>query len=70
MAVLKVFHLADIVLSTHSPVAGVEWPVKIPENSPSCERCTFAWSWVNAIGNREYYSKSLPLALQGMLHFL
>lgn len=33
-----------------------EWPVRLPSSLPSCQHCTFAWTWVNAIGNREYYS--------------
>jgi hypothetical protein len=37
------------------PAEGYQWPVKFPENLPSCERCTFAWSWINSIGNRELY---------------
>jgi hypothetical protein len=28
--------------------------VRIPENAPA-GKVTFAWSWINAIGNREYY---------------
>ena len=36
-----------------------EWPVLLPNNLPSCDRCTFAWSWINAVGNRELYSKNL-----------
>ena len=32
-------------------LAGTTFSVQIPTSAPSCERCTFAWSWVNAIGN-------------------
>ena len=37
------------------PDASYTWPVTIPNDAPSCSQCTFAWAWVNAIGNREYY---------------
>lgn len=42
---------------SNSRLENYKWPVKLPENLPSCERCTFAWSWINAVGNREFYSK-------------
>ncbi|EPZ34955.1 hypothetical protein ROZALSC1DRAFT_27547 [Rozella allomycis CSF55] len=32
-----------------------DWPVRIPDNAPACENCLFAWSWINALGNREFY---------------
>lgn len=38
-------------------LAEFNWPVRLPANLPSCDRCTFAWSWINAVGNRELYSK-------------
>ena len=44
-------------------IANYEWPVKLPANLPSCDRCTFAWSWINALGNRELYSTITYLTL-------
>lgn len=37
------------------PDSRYAWPVTIPKTVPPCDRCTFAWTWVNAIGNREFY---------------
>jgi hypothetical protein len=47
------------------PDANYNWPVKLPNNLPSCERCTFAWSWVNAIGNREFYMNCADVRIVG-----
>lgn len=33
--------------------SGLVFPVTLPATAPACDRCTLAWSWVNAIGNRE-----------------
>jgi hypothetical protein len=35
------------------------WPITIPEEAPACEECIFAWSWINASGRYEFYSKCL-----------
>lgn len=42
-----------------------EWPVKIPANAPGSESCIFAWSWINAIGNREYYMNCADIKITG-----
>jgi hypothetical protein len=42
-----------------------EWPVKIPANAPSTESCIFAWTWINAIGNREFYMNCADIAIHG-----
>ena len=34
---------------------GLQFNIKLPETTPPCDRCTLAWSWVNAVGNREFY---------------
>jgi hypothetical protein len=34
---------------------GINFAVELPATTPACDRCTFAWSWVNAVGNRELY---------------
>ena len=39
--------------------------MKIPESTPSCERCTFAWTWVNAVGNREFYMNCADIKIRG-----
>lgn len=34
---------------------GLRFAMTIPSATPACDRCTFAWTWVNAVGNREFY---------------
>ncbi len=47
------------------PEEGVDWPVKLPDNLPSCDSCVFGWSWINAIGNREYYMNCADIKIEG-----
>lgn len=42
-----------------------EWPVLLPANTPHCDSCIFAWSWINAIGNREMYMNCADVAISG-----
>ena len=37
------------------PNEDYSWPVKLPYTLPPCQRCTFAWTWINSVGNREFY---------------
>ncbi|KAF1967335.1 hypothetical protein BU23DRAFT_293628 [Bimuria novae-zelandiae CBS 107.79] len=39
-------------------------PVKIPEGLPAGQY-TFAWSWLNKLGNREFYMNCAPLEVTG-----
>ncbi|CAB4414146.1 unnamed protein product [Rhizophagus irregularis] len=44
------------------------WKVKIPENAPSCDspgNCIFSWSWINAVGNREFYQNCADVKIEG-----
>jgi hypothetical protein len=41
------------------------WSVKLPENLPGGERVTFAWTWINAVGNREYYMNCADVRIIG-----
>lgn len=46
------------------PNAAYPWPVLIPETVPACERCTFAWSWINSIGNKEFYMNCADIRIR------
>jgi hypothetical protein len=35
----------------------------IPADAPACESCTLSWSWVNAIGNREFYQNCADIKI-------
>ncbi|KAJ1955330.1 hypothetical protein EC988_001942 [Linderina pennispora] len=37
----------------------------LPANLPGAPRVTFLWSWVNAVGNREFYSNCADVAIKG-----
>ncbi|KAG9302543.1 hypothetical protein G9A89_007247 [Geosiphon pyriformis] len=44
------------------------WKVKIPENAPTCDKpgkCIFSWSWINALGNREFYQNCADVKIVG-----
>jgi hypothetical protein len=44
------------------------WPVKIPQHAPSCYtrgQCIFSWTWINAIGNREFYQNCVDVRIEG-----
>ncbi|CAG8541508.1 1926_t:CDS:2 [Paraglomus brasilianum] len=44
------------------------WKVKIPQNAPSCDnpgQCLFSWSWINAVGNREFYQNCADIKIEG-----
>ncbi|KAL7751525.1 hypothetical protein RI367_002988 [Sorochytrium milnesiophthora] len=42
-----------------------DYAVKLPSTMPSCEGCVFSWSWINAIGNREYYMNCADINIKG-----
>lgn len=66
MGVQKVEKSEEMIhFLTRLRLEGYEWPVLIPANAPSCERCTFAWSWINAIGNRELYMNCADVRIIG-----
>ncbi|KAJ1995997.1 hypothetical protein GGI25_000537 [Coemansia spiralis] len=37
----------------------------LPSNLPSSDKAVFAWTWVNAIGNREFYMNCADVAIKG-----
>lgn len=44
------------------------WKVKIPDSAPSCNKpgkCIFSWSWINAVGNREFYQNCADIKIVG-----
>ncbi|CAG8485115.1 7859_t:CDS:1 [Diversispora eburnea] len=44
------------------------WTVKIPENAPTCDtlgQCIFSWTWINAVGNREFYQNCADVRIIG-----
>lgn len=51
----KDFVVLKTVMKSCFTVTGTTIDVPIPATAPPCEKCTFAWSWVNAVGNREFY---------------
>ncbi|KAI7833999.1 hypothetical protein BX661DRAFT_195776 [Kickxella alabastrina] len=37
----------------------------LPANLPSSNKAVFAWTWVNAVGNREFYMNCADVAIRG-----
>ncbi|KAJ1914475.1 hypothetical protein H4219_004772 [Mycoemilia scoparia] len=50
--------------STDNDVKKTSYDIKLPAELPSGE-ATIAWSWVNAIGNREYYMGCVDVKVEG-----
>lgn len=44
-----------------------EYDIKLPKDLPSSDRAIFAWSWVNAAGNREFYMNCADVAIKGSM---
>lgn len=44
---------------------GKTFNVQIPPETPSCDRCTFSWTWNNAVGNREQYMNCADIKITG-----
>ncbi|KAF9437492.1 hypothetical protein BGZ76_000486 [Entomortierella beljakovae] len=43
-----------------------DWPVKLPDNLPSCDDCIFGWSWISAAGTTpEYYMSCADIKITG-----
>ncbi|KAJ2801106.1 hypothetical protein H4R20_003809, partial [Coemansia guatemalensis] len=37
----------------------------LPKDLPSSDKAVFAWTWVNAIGNREFYMNCADVEIKG-----
>jgi hypothetical protein len=45
-----------------------EWPVKIPDNAPSCKergKCLFVWSWI-AVNVPQFYINCADVVIDGV----
>ncbi|KAF8979315.1 hypothetical protein BGZ52_005022 [Haplosporangium bisporale] len=43
-----------------------DWPVRLPDNIPSCESCIFAWTWINAAATQaEFYMGCADIKIVG-----
>ncbi|OMJ12932.1 hypothetical protein AYI69_g9208 [Smittium culicis] len=42
-----------------------EYEIELPQNLPSSENVVFAWTWINAIGDREYYMNCFDVNIIG-----
>lgn len=43
----------------------LKYSFQLPKDLPSSQKAVFAWSWVNAIGNREFYMNCADVAIKG-----
>ncbi|KAK9764014.1 hypothetical protein K7432_008846 [Basidiobolus ranarum] len=46
-------------------IASKEYSVTIPNTAGSSKNVIFAWTWINKIGNREYYMNCADIEIQG-----
>ncbi|KAJ1732971.1 hypothetical protein LPJ72_003115 [Coemansia sp. Benny D160-2] len=49
----------------HCFSTGNSYTFSLPSDLPSSSKAVFAWSWVNAIGNREFYMNCADVAITG-----
>ncbi|KAJ1996144.1 hypothetical protein GGI25_003628 [Coemansia spiralis] len=69
----KTFVVVDQVLqhcfyngpSTDNTPIVSSYDVKLPPNLPGSNKAIFAWSWVNALGNREFYMNCADVVISG-----
>jgi hypothetical protein len=45
------------------PLAGI-YPVTIPATAPASNNVALAWTWINAVGNREYYMNCADIIIK------
>ncbi|KAJ2708923.1 hypothetical protein H4R19_004504 [Coemansia spiralis] len=43
----------------------LEYTINLPRDLPSSDKAVFAWTWVNASGNREFYMNCVDVAITG-----
>ncbi|PIA19751.1 hypothetical protein COEREDRAFT_79028 [Coemansia reversa NRRL 1564] len=51
--------------SKDSGITNTSYTFNIPKNIPNSNSAIFAWSWVNAIGNREFYMNCADVTITG-----
>ncbi|KAG5455767.1 MAG: hypothetical protein BJ554DRAFT_4705 [Olpidium bornovanus] len=57
--------LKTIVHDCMRPEGGGLTPsVQVPADLPPCASCVFAWTWINAVGNREYYMNCADVKIE------
>ncbi|KAI9299143.1 hypothetical protein K502DRAFT_333960 [Neoconidiobolus thromboides FSU 785] len=44
---------------------GITFPVTIPADAPPANNAVLTWTWINAIGNREYYMNCVDIKITG-----
>ncbi|KAJ3081485.1 hypothetical protein HK102_002316, partial [Quaeritorhiza haematococci] len=55
----------DDCLKPGTPNNGLQWNVPIPANAPNADEALLAWTWINRIGNREYYMNCVDVSISG-----
>ncbi|OLY84574.1 hypothetical protein AYI68_g1258 [Smittium mucronatum] len=49
----------------HNSEQVFEYEIELPINLPSAKGVIFAWTWINAVGNREYYMNCVDVNIVG-----
>ncbi|KAJ2451693.1 hypothetical protein GGF42_004203, partial [Coemansia sp. RSA 2424] len=43
----------------------MEYLIRLPETLPGANHAVFAWTWINASGNREFYMNCVDIKIRG-----
>ncbi|KAJ2718937.1 hypothetical protein GGI07_005503 [Coemansia sp. Benny D115] len=57
--------VADIVTNPTNQISVYSYTFDVPGDLPSSDHAIFAWSWVNASGNREFYMNCADVSVSG-----
>ncbi|KAK9704541.1 hypothetical protein K7432_010121 [Basidiobolus ranarum] len=60
----QTFAVLDTIYS-NCIISGLDYTVPIPSTAGSSKNVIFAWTWINKIGNREYYMNCADIEIQG-----
>ncbi|KAJ2392645.1 hypothetical protein GGI23_005179 [Coemansia sp. RSA 2559] len=63
--VLRFVFVGSKPASVTNEVSVFDYEVTLPANLPASDKAIFAWTWVNASGNREFYMNCADVAIKG-----
>ncbi|KAJ2551757.1 hypothetical protein EV175_003575 [Coemansia sp. RSA 1933] len=63
--VLRYIFVGTKPASPTNDVSIFDYDLKLPDNLPASDKAIFAWTWVNASGNREFYMNCADVEIKG-----
>ncbi|RKP10135.1 hypothetical protein THASP1DRAFT_3952, partial [Thamnocephalis sphaerospora] len=61
----KTFVVLRDVMHNCTTNKSLKYSVPLPKNAPSSKKATFAWTWINAGGDYQYYMNCVDVAIEG-----